>query len=84
MSTDRQDHVGAMRCKDCRGDIFSVSDLEDQTPIICDQCGATVGKWADVRALAHIPQRKVLDETGTDVFTAGYRGIAEISFVGVD
>jgi len=76
--------VGAMRCKECKGDIFSVADLEDETPITCDKCGAVVGRWADVRALTHIPTKGELGATGADIFGSNYRGVAELSLVGVD
>jgi hypothetical protein len=80
----RLETVGAMCCKECGGDVFSVADLEDQTPITCDRCGSVVGRWADVRALTHIPEKDVLDKTGGDVFGPTYRGVAELSLVGVD
>lgn len=83
-SSRNRDAVGMMRCKDCAGDIFSVTDLEDQTPIICDKCGAVVGRWADVRAMTHIPTKEVLERSGTDVFASAYRGVAELSLIGVD
>ena len=73
-----------MKCKSCRGTVFSVADLEDDTPIRCDQCGAIIGKWADVRALTHIPKNDVLERTRTDIFKAAYRGVAELSLVSID
>jgi DNA-directed RNA polymerase subunit RPC12/RpoP len=81
---ERQETVGAMRCKECGGDVFSVTNLEDQTPITCDRCGAVVGRWADVRALTHIPEKDVLEGTGTDIFGPTYRGVAELSLIGID
>ncbi len=81
---ERHENVGAMRCKECSGDVFSVADLEDQTPITCDCCGAVVGRWADVRALTHIPERGVLDKTGADIFEPTYRGVAALSLIGID
>ena len=48
--TESRKTAGVMRCKACGGDVFSVTNLEDQTPITCDRCGAVVGRWADVRA----------------------------------
>jgi len=83
-SQDRHDAVGVMKCKCCSGDVFSVADLEDDTPILCDGCGAIVGRWADVRALTHIPEKEVLERTHADVFKQAYRGIAELSLVGID
>jgi hypothetical protein len=81
---ERHEPVGVMHCKDCGGDVFSVTSLEDETPIECDKCGAVVGRWADVRTLTHIPQKDVLDKTGTDIFGPTYRGVAELSLVGID
>jgi len=81
---ERREPVGAMRCKDCGGDVFSVTSLEDETPINCDKCGAVVGRWADVRALTHIPQKGVLDKTGVDIFEPTHRGVAELSLVSID
>lgn len=81
---DRRDAVGVMKCKCCGGEVFSVVDLEDDTPIQCDQCGATVGRWADVRALTHIPEKGVLERTQADIFEPTYRGIAELTLVAVD
>ena len=76
--------VGVMSCRECGGEVFSVTDLEDQTPITCDRCGTVVGRWADVRALTHIPEKEILDRSGTDVFGPTYRGVAELSLVGID
>jgi hypothetical protein len=76
--------AGVMCCKECRGDVFSVTSLEDQAPITCDRCGAVVGRWADVRALTHIPEKERLDRTGTSIFGPTYRGVAELSLVGID
>lgn len=76
--------AGVMRCKECGGDVFSVTSLEDQTPITCDRCGAVVGRWADVRALTHIPDKEELEKTGTDIFEPSYRGVAELSLIGID
>jgi hypothetical protein len=56
--TENRKPAGVMRCKECGGDVFSVTNMEDQTPITCDRCEAVVGRWADVRALTHIPERK--------------------------
>jgi len=81
---DRRDAVGAMKCKCCGGEVFSVVDLEDDTPIQCDRCGATIGRWADVRSLTHIPRKDVLERTQADIFEPSYRGIAELTVVGVD
>jgi NAD-dependent SIR2 family protein deacetylase len=80
---ERHGPVGVMRCKMCSGDVFSVSDLEDQTPTICDQCGATVGRWADVRAMTRIPGRDVVEKEGVGACAATHRGIAELSLVHV-
>lgn len=80
----RRDAVGVMRCKECDGDVFSVTSLEDQSPITCDCCGSVVGRWADVRALTHIPDKDALDRTGADVFGTNYRGVAALSLVGID
>lgn len=73
------------RCKECKGDTFSVADLlEDHSPILCDQCGAVVGHWADVRALTNIPAKDVLESSGADIFSESYSGVAEISLVEVE
>jgi hypothetical protein len=82
--TESRKTAGVMRCKDCGGDVFSVTNLEDQTPITCDRCGAVVGRWADVRALTHIPNKEALERTGTDIFGPGYRGIAALSCICID
>jgi len=82
--SERNETVGALCCKECGGDVFSVSDLEDRTPIMCDRCGAVVGRWADVRALTHMPEKDVLNRTGTDIFGPTYRGVAELSIIGID
>lgn len=71
----------SLKCKACRGDVFSVTDLNDETPIVCDQCGAIVGRWADVRALTKIPPREVLERHHSDIFSKRYAGIAEISLM---
>jgi hypothetical protein len=76
--------VGMMRCKECRGDTFSVCDLEDQSPIICDQCGGVVGRWADVRAMTNIPSKEIVEETGVDIFSESFQGVAEIALVEVE
>ena len=73
-----------MRCKECGGDVFSVANLEDQTPIICDQCAAVVGRWADVRALTNIPEKEVLERSGGDIFGPTYRGVAKLSCIHID
>lgn len=83
-SLERSGAVGGMRCKECGGDVFSVTSLEDHSPIMCDKCGAVVGQWADVRALTHIPEKCVLDKTGADIFENNFRGVAELSLVGID
>ena len=82
----RESHktAGVMCCKECGGDVFSVTNLEDQTPITCDRCGAVVGRWADVRALTHIPEMEVLERTGADIFGSTYRGVAELLCTGID
>jgi hypothetical protein len=76
--------VGVMRCKVCSGDVFSVADFEDRTPIICDQCGATVGQWADVRAMTHIPEKDVVEKTGVNICASAYRGVAQLSLIGAE
>jgi hypothetical protein len=76
--------AGVMCCKECGGDVFSVTNLEDQTPITCDRCGAVVGRWADVRALTHIPEKEVLERTGADIFGPTYRGVAALSCIGIE
>ena len=76
--------VGSLRCKGCDGVVFSVANLEDQTPITCDQCGAVVGRRADVRALTGIPEKEVMDRTGGDIFESSYRGLAQLSCIGID
>jgi len=81
---ERHETAGVMKCKACRGDVFSVADFEDDTPITCDRCGATVGRWADVRALTHIPEKEELERTQADVFEPTYRGVAELSLVAID
>lgn len=81
---ERLEAVGAMRCKECGGDVFSVADLEDDTPVGCDRCGAIVGRWADVRRLTHIPEKDALDSSGTDIFRPTNRGVAELSLVSID
>jgi hypothetical protein len=83
-TTEPRETAGAMKCRACRGDVFSVADFEDDTPITCDRCGAIVGRWADVRALTNIPEKNELERTQGDVFAANYRGVAELSLVGID
>ena len=82
--TENRRAAGAMRCKECGGDVFSVTNLEDQTPITCDRCGAVVGRWADVRELTHIPEKEVLERTGADIFGPGCRGVAALSCICID
>lgn len=82
--SESREPVGAMRCKDCGGDTFSVADLEDQTPIICDRCSGVVGRWSDVRALTNIPSKEIVEETGADIFSESFQGVAEIALVEVD
>jgi len=81
---ERHETAGVMKCKACRGDVFSVADFADDTPITCDRCGATVGRWADVRALTNIPEKEELERTHADIFEPAYRGVAEVSLVGID
>ena len=82
--SDLRHPVGAMRCKACGGDTFSVADLEDKTPIICDKCNAVVGRWADVRAMTNIPPKQIVEETGADIFSKSFQGVAEIDLVEVE
>ena len=84
VAPERHETVGVMKCKHCKGDVFSVTDLEDNTPIRCDRYGAVVGKWADVRALTHLPEKQVLERTRADIFEPSYRGVAQLSLVGID
>jgi len=83
-ASERRETAGVMKCKACRGDVFSVADFADDTPITCDRCGGIVGRWADVRALTNIPEKGELERTQGDVFATTYRGVAELSLVGID
>lgn len=76
-----QGSAGAMKCRECGGNVFSVADMEDQTPITCDLCGSLVGRWSDVRALTNIPEKEVLDENSADIFRETFHGVAELSLV---
>lgn len=76
--------VGMMRCKDCGGDTFSVTEFEDQSPIICDRCSVVVGRWADVRAMTNIPSKEIVEETGADIFSESFQGVAQIALVEVE
>jgi len=77
--------LGAFRCKDCGGDAFSVSvaDLEHRTPIICDPMQCRRGPVGDVRAITKIPSKQIVEETGADVFSKSFHGVAEIALVEV-
>ena len=81
--SESREPVGLMRCKDCGGDTFSVADLEDQSPIICDKCGGVVGRWIDIRAMTNIPSKRIVEETGADIFSENFQGVAEITLVEV-
>jgi hypothetical protein len=82
--SESREPAGVMRCKDCKGDTFSVADLDDQSPILCDKCGAVVGRWADVRAMTNIPPKEVVEQSGADIFSESYLGMAEIALVEVE
>jgi hypothetical protein len=82
--SELQDSVAVMKSRKCGGDVFSVADLDDQSPILCDRCGSVVGRWADVRAIANIPSKEILEKAGTSVFESIYRGVAEFSLVSIE
>jgi len=82
--SELQGSVAVMKCRKCGSDVFSVAELNDQSPIFCDRCGSVVDSWADVRAIANIPSSETLEKIGANIVDSIYRGVAEFSLVSVE